>query len=208
VAAGPQLNLSQLIVIIDPLAAAITADTHLLMNTPSFLDRLRGTGVLPAKTVSDFGALGPVARGSGFNEDVRWSRPYGAYAQLTPPTLDVRIDGDALARQRVRIREIEGSFELIRECGRRLEQFGQSPDVRWALPITPRDGLAVGWAEAPQGEVLSLVEVRDGALVRVKHRSASFHNLALFATAFPNDILTDFAFIEASFGLSIAGVAS
>jgi Ni,Fe-hydrogenase III large subunit len=42
----------------------------------------------------------------------------------------------------------------------------------------------------------------------VKPRSASFHNLALFSSAFPKDILTDFAFIEASFGLSIAGVAN
>ena len=53
-----------------------------------------------------------------------------------------------------------------------------------------------------------MVELRQGLLVRVKPRSASFHNLALFPVAFPNDILTDFAFIEASFGLSIAGVAN
>ena len=38
-------------------------------------------------------------------------------------------------------------------------------------------------------------------------RSASFHNLAMFPLAFPKDILTDFAFIEASFGLSVAGVS-
>ena len=53
-----------------------------------------------------------------------------------------------------------------------------------------------------------MVRLREGRLVRTKPRSASFHNLALFAAAFPNDILTDFAFIEASFGLSIAGVAN
>jgi Ni,Fe-hydrogenase III large subunit len=69
-------------------------------------------------------------------------------------------------------------------------------------------GEAFGWAEASQGELLYLVELQEGLLVRVKPRSASFHNLALFPAAFPKDILTDFAFIEASFGLSIAGVAS
>jgi Ni,Fe-hydrogenase III large subunit len=41
----------------------------------------------------------------------------------------------------------------------------------------------------------------------VKPRSASFHNLALFPQAFGGDILTDFVFIEASFGLSMAGVS-
>ena len=53
--------------------------------------------------------------------------------------------------------------------------------------------------------MLYLVAVEDGRLVRVKPRSASFHNLAAFHAAFPKDILTDFAFIEASFGFSIAG---
>jgi formate hydrogenlyase subunit 5 len=69
-------------------------------------------------------------------------------------------------------------------------------------------GDAIGWAEAPQGELLYRVAIEDGRLVRVKPRSASFHNFAAFHEAFPNDILTDFAFIEASFGVSIAGVAS
>ena len=61
--------------------------------------------------------------------------------------------------------------------------------------------------EAPQGELLYLVEADGDRLVRVKARCASFHNLALFPQAFRGDIFTDFVFIEASFGLSIAGVA-
>ena len=76
-----------------------------------------------------------------------------------------------------------------------------------AAPFDDVSGEAVGWAEAPQGEVLYLVVLDEGAPVRVKPRSASFHNLGLFTAAFPRDITTDFAFIEASFGLSIAGVA-
>ena len=57
------------------------------------------------------------------------------------------------------------------------------------------------------GELLYLVEAEGGRLRRVKPRSASFHNLSIFPEAFGGDIFTDFAFIEASFGLSIAGVA-
>jgi Ni,Fe-hydrogenase III large subunit len=68
-------------------------------------------------------------------------------------------------------------------------------------------GEEFGWAEAPQGELVYVVQVADGRLGRVKVRSASFHNLSFFHLAFPKDILTDFAFIEASFGISIAGVA-
>ena len=81
-------------------------------------------------------------------------------------------------------------------------------DGPWAADVEPADGTAWGWAEAPQGELLYLVETEGGRLRRVKPRSASFHNLSLFPEAFGGDIFTDFAFIEASFGLSIAGVAS
>ena len=46
-------------------------------------------------------------------------------------------------------------------------------------------GRRVGWVEAPQGELLYLVEIGKGSPVRVKPRSASFHNLALFAAGLP-----------------------
>jgi len=61
--------------------------------------------------------------------------------------------------------------------------------------------------EAPQGELIYYVEAEGGELIRVKPRCASFHNFALFDKAFRGDILTDFVFIEASFGVSIAGVS-
>jgi Ni,Fe-hydrogenase III large subunit len=203
----PALDQGQIQAALASLAHAIDDDTTLLMETPSFLDRLRGTGVLSTSTVVDFAAVGPVARASGQLEDVRRSRPYAAYAGLGLEVLDVPSDGDALGRQRVRVQEIKDSFVLIDTAARELEERGSPDGAPWARPVAPTSGTAIGWAEAPQGELLTLVELREGSLVRVKPRSASFQNLALFPEAFPNDILTDFAFIEASFGLSIAGVA-
>ena len=47
----------------------------------------------------------------------------------------------------------------------------------------------------------------QGRIVHCHPRSASFHNLVLMHEVFTGDILTDFPFIEASFGLSVAGVA-
>lgn len=176
------------------------------MATPSFLDRLRGTGVITPEVASRYAAVGPVGRGSGQMEDVRFSRPYMAYRQLSHQLLEPRSEGDALARQRVRLEEITGAFHLIRQAADRLHNAARAAP-RWSCSIGRTNGEAVGWAEAPQGEVLYLIEVEDNRLVRVKSRSASFHNLALFHTAFPADVLTDFAFIEASFGLSIAGAA-
>jgi Ni,Fe-hydrogenase III large subunit len=207
--AGPlALGASEIVSVLEPLQAAIGADTRLLMNTPSFLDRLRGTGIIDQQTISRFGALGPVARGSGEMEDARCSRPYAAYGHLGYEQLEARVGGDALARQRVRAIEIQGSFDLIRCAVNELDRRGEPEGSLWAQRVPVLSGEAVGWAEAPQGELLTWVQVNEGVLTRVKPRSASFHNLALFPMAFPADILTDFAFIEASFGLSIAGVAS
>jgi formate hydrogenlyase subunit 5 len=65
----------------------------------------------------------------------------------------------------------------------------------------------VGWAEAPQGEVIYDVSTESGQITCCQPRSASFHNLVLMHEVFAGDILTDFPFIEASFGLSVAGAA-
>jgi len=205
--AGPlRLDASQLLAALDEIEHATRADLRLLMATPSFLDRLRGTGVVPPDLARSYAAVGPVGRGSGQMEDVRFSRPYAAYERLGHQLLEDKGDGDALARQQVRIDEITGAFHLIRQAIDRLSEDAGASDT-WSVPVERVSGETLGWAEGPQGEVLYLVGVEDGRLVRVKPRSASFHNLALFHAAFPKDILTDFAFIEASFGLSIAGVA-
>jgi formate hydrogenlyase subunit 5 len=192
---------------IDKVDDGIRSDLRLLMATPSFVDRLRGTGTISPDLAREWGALGPVGRGSGQTEDVRVTRPYAAYGWLGHQLVDSRVEGDALARQRVRIDEIAGAFHLLRQAVDRLEDVGPET-TEWAVPFDgSMNGEALGWAEAPQGEVLALVSMDGGRLTRVKPRSASFHNLGLFHAAFPNDILTDFAFVEASFGLSIAGAA-
>jgi formate hydrogenlyase subunit 5 len=203
VCGAPFIGRAEILAAVDRTERDLRSDLKLLMATPSFLDRLRGTGVLPFSIVSARGALGPLGRGSGMEEDVRRSRPYGGY-QTIGFTSTSRGDGDALARQLVRSDEIWEAFHLIRQV---LDELSDLDPVEWSTPIGPISGEAFGWTEAPQGEVLYLVHVEDGVLARVKPRSASFHNLALFTAAFPRDITTDFAFIEASFGLSIAGVA-
>jgi Ni,Fe-hydrogenase III large subunit len=99
---------------------------------------------------------------------------------------------------------VDQSFRLLRQVTDDLAE--RAPDLP---PVTcpPARGRAVGWAEAPQGEVLYDVSLDAGRVTRCHPRSASFHNLVLMHEVFAGDILTDFPFIEASFGLSVAGVA-
>jgi formate hydrogenlyase subunit 5 len=189
-----------------PLRARVARDATALMRTSSFLDRLRGTGVLDPGLARAWGALGPVGRASGFDDDDRRARPDDGYRQLTVAAPGAGA-GDAQARLEIRWHEIGQAFELIEACTRQLAAAGRPPSAAPPPGIPVPDGRGLGAAEAPQGEVVYSVEVRDGRITRCFARSASFHNLPLFAEVFRGDILTDFPFIEQSFGLSAAGAA-
>ncbi|MHB8621437.1 MAG: NADH-quinone oxidoreductase subunit D-related protein, partial [Chloroflexota bacterium] len=175
---------------------------ELLLGTNSFIDRLMTTGRLSREAAVTFGAVGPVARGSGVAVDVRADQPYAAYTGLglTPVTHE---DGDAMARIVVRLDEIEVSFRLIRQLLGNLPAgpIAAAPNGSGAVP-----GQAFGWAESAKGELLYWLRLNpEGGIERCKVRSASFANWPLFAIASAGTVLTDFAFTEHSFGLSQAG---
>jgi formate hydrogenlyase subunit 5 len=203
VSARPLLAPAGLLARIGGLDQEIAADLRLLLSTASFLDRLRRTGPLRPERAAEHGALGPVGRASGTSDDARQARPYDAYRSLGVRTA-TRSGGDALARLEVRADEIAHSFHLLRQAADELAEAG---GAALRAPCEPTAGRAVGWAEAPQGEVLYDVRVTGGRISRCRSRSASFHNLVLMHEVFAGDILTDFPFIEASFGLSAAGAA-
>ncbi|MGH3866060.1 MAG: NADH-quinone oxidoreductase subunit C [Pseudonocardiaceae bacterium] len=204
VTALPLLPADEITTELDRLQHAIDGDVRALLATSSFLDRVRTAGPLDPELARTHGALGPIGRGAGYADDARVTRPYDGYQQLAPPPVPVRDAGDAQARMQVRIDEIDTAFHLAHHA------VGRLPDCepeRLRVVAQPGAGLAVGWAEAPQGEVLYLLELGDdGRIGYCAPRSASFHNLMLFPSTFVGDILTDFPFNEASFGLSIAGV--
>jgi formate hydrogenlyase subunit 5 len=182
----------------------VARDLRALMTTPSFLDRLRTTGPISPSLARSHGAVGPVGRGSGAGPDARRERPYGAYRTLPVSAVEARDSGDALARQWVRVEEIAGAFDLVAQALAALESTANGP---WSVPLPPAEGTSLGWAESPQGELVYLVDCTEARVVNVKPRTASFHNFAIFSSAFQGDIFTDFVFIEASFGVNLAGVA-
>ena len=204
VSGPPLLPPAQFLTEVSKLRRAVTADAAALMATSSFLDRLRGTGPLTPPRARQHGALGPIGKASGYADDARLARPYDGYPSLAVPPAPAHAAGDALARLRVRWEEVDQSFGLLRQVADDLAERSFDPPRR---PCEPASGRAVGWAEAPQGEVIYDVALADGRIARCHPRSASFHNLVLMHEVFAGDILTDFPFIEASFGLSVAGVA-
>lgn len=185
-----------------PIEDDVNSDCARLLTTSSFLDRLRGTGPLPPERAREHGVLGPLARASGYDDDCRSSRPYDGYVAIEVPSA-VATSGDVQARLEVLVQETQTAFTLCHVACVELARRSSLSGLRNAVPVTT--GRFVGWAEAPHGEVTYVVETIGDRIRWCAPRSPSFHNLAIFHDVFRGDVLTDFPFIEASFGLSIAG---
>jgi formate hydrogenlyase subunit 5 len=196
-----RMELDALVAALDRLERDFERDRQLFLGTSSMIDRLIGSGRLSRELVEDHGAVGPLARGSGVSVDARHERPYGDYRRLGLRVVTER-EGDAMARVSVRFEEIAESLRIMRQAIDQLKR--RNGELCVPLP-TRCDGSAFGWAEAPQGELLIWVEIRDARVHRLHIASPSLRNWALFDHAFPKDVLTDFAFIEHSFGLTPAG---
>ena len=174
--------------------------TRHLESTDSHLDRLITTGVLSQRVAFDQGATGPVQRASGFDRDLRRDHPSAAYDEL-PVTVPVREEGDAHARARVRIAEIDASIALLQRV---LLLLPEGPIAAECKAPPRSEGL--GWTESPRGTLFYAVHFDDRRrLARVKIKSPSFSNWRVFPFTVHNSNMMDYAINEASFGLTIAG---
>ncbi len=185
---------------LDDWASDYRSALRLLLETDSFLDRLITAGPLSSADARDFGCVGPVARASGIRLDTRHDLPYAAYRNLGIEP-QIEEDGDGMARLEVRFQEIE---ESLRTIGMLLAGL-PSGEVAGELGALRREE-AVGCAESARGETVYYLRAAGPDRLALCHvRAASFANFGIFNRVFDGQVLTDFAFIEHSLGLSPAG---
>jgi formate hydrogenlyase subunit 5 len=185
---------------LDKLRGEIDAYAKRLDATDSHLDRLMTTGPLPRQVALDQGATGPIERASDLDYDLRRDHPYAGYGDLDLH-VPVQAGGDAYARFRVRIAEIDASLALI---GQALRQLPDGPIRAEFMPKAGSEGL--GWSESPRGTLIYAVHIGgDGRLARVKIKSPSFSNWRAFPFTVHGTNMMDYLINEASFGLTIAG---
>jgi NADH-quinone oxidoreductase subunit D len=95
----------------------------LLSRNDIFLRRTRDVGVISRDDALAWGLLGPIARGSGCDYDVRRYFPYTGYEtyDFAVPT---ETEGDVYARYRVRMRELRECVKICRQALARIPPTG------------------------------------------------------------------------------------
>ncbi|MCM8801348.1 MAG: nickel-dependent hydrogenase large subunit [Candidatus Omnitrophica bacterium] len=158
---------------LDEIAKAVDMFKGAIMDDPVIKARLKGIGVLTKKQAIEWSVVGPTARASGVNIDVRRDDPYGAYDRVSWNVI-VEKDGDIFAKTKVRILELYESISIIRQCLDKLPK-GEIEAVVKEIP----SGEGIGRVEAPRGECFHYVR-SDGTNRPIRHkvRAPSYMNVA------------------------------
>ncbi|MCM8783238.1 MAG: nickel-dependent hydrogenase large subunit [Candidatus Omnitrophica bacterium] len=158
---------------LDELSRATDMFYGAVNDDPVIKARLKNVGVLKKEQAREFCVVGPTARASGIDIDVRRDNPYGAYDRIEWKVI-LEKDGDVYAKTLVRIRELYESIKIIRQCLERMPEGEIDADVQ---EIPPGEG--IGRIEAPRGECFHYVR-SDGTNRPTRHkiRAPSYMNVA------------------------------
>lgn len=144
-----------------------------IFGMKELINRIKGIGVLPKEDARALGVLGPVARASGIDTDVRRDHPYLAYDKLDFK-VPVYPEGDVLARLLVRYDEIIESFRLLEQA---LSDMPQG-DVMIEDYTIPSGRIGLGATEAPRGEDVHFVITGvESKVYRWHPRAPTYNNL-------------------------------
>jgi len=160
----------------------------------TILARCAGIGVLPKNDAKKLCAVGPTARASGVNVDIRRDDPYAAYGEISFNVI-TRPDGDVFAKVVVRLLEILESIHIIRQAIKDL------PNGPLRTKITPKiePNEAVGRVEAPRGELLYYA-VSNGTEKpeRVRVRTPTYANIPSLKPMFVGGTIAEIPIVLAS----------
>ncbi|MDP8322291.1 MAG: nickel-dependent hydrogenase large subunit [Candidatus Stygibacter australis] len=167
-----------------------------VMDDPVIHARLKGVGVLTAKDIHDFGAVGPTARASGVDMDIRRDDPYAAYDLVDWKVITAQ-GGDVFAKAEVRLLELIESIKIIRQCLDYLQK-NETGDIKAKVKDIPA-GIGIGRAEAPRGEVFHFVKSDGGnSPVRHKIRAPSYTCIPTFRRSCIGGTISDAAISTAA----------
>ncbi|MDI9632637.1 MAG: nickel-dependent hydrogenase large subunit [Methanolinea sp.] len=169
--------------------------------------RCRDVGVLSRENAIGLCTVGPTARASGVNVDLRQDYPYAAYGDLDvravlPGQYLGKTHGDVYDRIVVRLLEIGQSCQIIRQC---LSEMPAGPvTAEEKLPkllatCKKAVGEGIGRVEAPRGECLHYVRMEGkDSPAAWKVKASSYSNLMSWIPMLRGAQVADIPIIVAS----------
>jgi len=174
---------------------------ELLWSTPSVGARFEETGRVTADVARELGMVGPAARASGLERDVRKTHPSGMYRFVHIP-ISTSASGDVYARAYVRWLEIQRSMAFVQKQLRELPKGA----ARAACGEPRPDLFVVSLVEGWRGEICHVAATdAKGRFAQYKIVDPSFHNWTGLAMALRNQQISDFPLCNKSFNLSYCG---
>ncbi|MDZ7316603.1 MAG: nickel-dependent hydrogenase large subunit [candidate division KSB1 bacterium] len=149
-------------------------------DDPVLRSRLKGVGVLKHEDAVALCAVGPTARASGVDIDVRRDDPTDAYG-LVDFNVPVLHNGDVYDKFVIRVLETLESTKICRQC---LEKLKKVPGPILNNVKEIGEGEGIGRYEAPRGEVFHYIR-SDGSNRPVRHkvRAPSYVNIPTYVAS-------------------------
>jgi NADH-quinone oxidoreductase subunit D len=171
---------------LDELVPAVNMFKGAVMDDPVIKMRLKGVGILNKQQAIDWCVVGPTARASGVNIDVRRDDPYGVYDRVNWNVI-LEKEGDVFAKTVVRIMELYESISIIRQCLDKMPKGQIDADIT-DIPA----GEGIGRVEAPRGECFHYIR-SDGTNRPIRHkiRAPSYMNVASNKVAAVGQTISD-----------------
>lgn len=174
----------------------------LVLENPSVIERMEGTGRVAPSMARDFGLVGPAARASGGDYDARAAFAHGVYPAQAPAVAS-RHTGDVLARAQIKADELQSSLAVIEQLVENLPGGPVQAECSGALPA---DAVGVGIVEAWRGELIHWVTTdAAGQIARYAIKDPSLNNWTGLAIAVRGNLVADFPLCNKSFNLSYSG---
>jgi len=185
----------------------------IFLNDPTIALRTKNVGILTKEDALRLCAVGPTARASGVNKDIRQDQPYSAYADLevkaiTPDILTGVVNGDVFDRVIVRLLEIVQSIQIIEQCLDNMpsgEITAEKKLVKLLNQLKKAKGEGIGRHEAPRGEVIHYVKLNEAEVPEVwKARAPTYNNLMTWVPMLLGQQIADIPIVVASIDPCIA----
>jgi NADH-quinone oxidoreductase subunit D len=167
---------------------------NLVGENKIFIGRTANVGIITEEVAFDYGATGPVLRGSGVKWDLRKNRTYGMYDKFE---FDIPVGvgekgtvGDCWDRYHVRVLEMFESIKIVRQVLDGIEAgpvMGKVPKI-----IKVPAGEIYMRTECPRGE-LGYHLISDGGKTpyRLKVKSSCFTHVSILPAISPGLMIAD-----------------